>query len=191
MSCHKYRTEESNLKPLDSTLWCSTAGDSECFLCLTLMTRWTTSFFVSLLSSKFTISLISIYKHYSIDIADPSRYAGSVLYELRNRPHSLWSLCGSVVEHRGAAFEGLRFNSTSFFISLASSKFTTSLISIYVQHCLNQIFDSKFSSVIHTVRLIASTLVVKLKLIAGSDSFVNPLTSIVSKIEFLLTISIR
>ena len=72
MYCHKYVTEELNLKPLDSTLWCSTAGDSECFLCLTLMTRWTTSFFVSLLSSKFTISLISIYKHYSIDIADPS-----------------------------------------------------------------------------------------------------------------------
>ena len=72
MSCHKCGTEESNLKPLDSTLWCSTAGDSECFLCLTLMTRWTTPFLISLLSSKFAISLISIYKHYSIDIADPS-----------------------------------------------------------------------------------------------------------------------
>ena len=73
MYCHKYGTEESNLKPLDSTLWCSTAGDLECFLCLTLNNNtWTTSFFVSLLSSKFTISPISIYKHYSIDIADPS-----------------------------------------------------------------------------------------------------------------------
>ena len=132
-----------------------------------------------------------------------------MLYELCNRPHSLWSLCGSVVEHRSTAFKGLRFNSswelrmfclshtcdkikkTSFFIYLASSKFTTSLISIYVQHCLNQIFDSRFSSVIHTVRLIASTLVVKLKLMAGSDSFVNPLTPIVTKIEFLLTLSIQ
>ena len=47
-------------------------GTQNVFLCLTLMTRWTTSFFVSLLSSKFTNSFISIYKHYSIDIADPS-----------------------------------------------------------------------------------------------------------------------
>ena len=39
------------------------------------------------------------------------QYAGCMLYELRNRPHSLWSLCGSVVEHQSAAFEGLRFNS--------------------------------------------------------------------------------
>ena len=31
-----------------------------------------TSFFISLPSSKFTISLISIYKYYAIDIADPS-----------------------------------------------------------------------------------------------------------------------
>ena len=31
-----------------------------------------TSFPISLPSSKFTISLISIYKHYAIDIADPS-----------------------------------------------------------------------------------------------------------------------
>ena len=31
-----------------------------------------TSFFISLPSSKLTISLISIYKHYAIDIADPS-----------------------------------------------------------------------------------------------------------------------
>ena len=38
------------------------------------------------------------------------QYAGCVLYELPNRPHSLWSLCGSVVEHRSTVFEGLRFN---------------------------------------------------------------------------------
>ena len=31
-----------------------------------------TSFPISLPSSKFTISLISIYKHYAIDIADPN-----------------------------------------------------------------------------------------------------------------------
>ena len=31
-----------------------------------------TSFFISLPSSKLTISLISIYKHYAIDIANPS-----------------------------------------------------------------------------------------------------------------------
>ena len=37
-----------------------------------LVTRWKISFFISLPSSKLTISLISIYKHYAIDIADPS-----------------------------------------------------------------------------------------------------------------------
>ena len=38
-----------------------------------LMTRWKkTSFSISLMSSKLTISLISIYKLYTINIADPS-----------------------------------------------------------------------------------------------------------------------
>ena len=37
-----------------------------------LVTRRKTSFFFSLLSSKPTISYFSIYKHYAIDIADPS-----------------------------------------------------------------------------------------------------------------------
>ena len=37
-----------------------------------LVTRRKTSFFISLPSSKLTISLISIYKHNAIDIADPS-----------------------------------------------------------------------------------------------------------------------
>ena len=36
-----------------------------------LVTRRKTSFFISLPSSKLTISLISIYKHNAIDIADP------------------------------------------------------------------------------------------------------------------------
>ena len=47
-------------------------GDSEFFLFPTLVTRRKTSFFISLPSSKLTISLISIYKHYAIDIANPS-----------------------------------------------------------------------------------------------------------------------
>ena len=37
-----------------------------------LVTRRKTSFFISLPSSKLTISLISIYKHNAVDIADPS-----------------------------------------------------------------------------------------------------------------------
>ena len=35
-----------------------------------------------------------------------------VSYELRNRPRSPWSLCGSVIEHRCAESEGLRFDSS-------------------------------------------------------------------------------
>ena len=52
---------------------------SEFFLCPTLVTGRSckfrlekTTFSFSLPSSKLTISLISIYKHYAIDIADPS-----------------------------------------------------------------------------------------------------------------------
>ena len=37
-----------------------------------LVTRRKTSFFISLPSSKLTISLISIFKHYANNIADPS-----------------------------------------------------------------------------------------------------------------------
>ena len=33
-------------------------------------------------------------------------------YELRNRPRSTWSLCGSVVEHLSAESEGLRCDSS-------------------------------------------------------------------------------
>ena len=40
------------------------------------------------------------------------REAGRVSYELRNKPRSPWSLCGSVVEHRSAESEGLRFDSS-------------------------------------------------------------------------------
>ena len=35
-----------------------------------------------------------------------------LVYEFRNRPCSPWSLCGSVVEHRSAESEGLRFDSS-------------------------------------------------------------------------------
>ena len=55
-----------------------------------------TSFFISLPSSKLTISLISTYKHYAIDIADPSS-TQEACHEPRNRPRSLWSHCDSVV----------------------------------------------------------------------------------------------
>ena len=42
------------------------------FICPTLVSRWKTSSFISLPSSKLIVSLISIFKHYAIDIADPS-----------------------------------------------------------------------------------------------------------------------
>ena len=68
-------------------------------------------FFISLLSSKLTISLISTYKHYAIDIADPSSMQEAChmnfVIDLVHR-----SLCGSVVEHRSAESEGLRFDSS-------------------------------------------------------------------------------
>ena len=80
---------------------------------------------VSFLAQTLTISLISIDKRYAIDIADPI-YAGRVSYELRNRPRSPWSLCGSMVEHRSAESEGLRFDSswgpTIFSLSHAREK---------------------------------------------------------------------
>ena len=48
--------------------------DSEFFLCPKLVTRRKKKnfFSIALPSSKLTISLISIYKHYAIDSADPS-----------------------------------------------------------------------------------------------------------------------
>ena len=42
------------------------------FICPSLVSRWKTSSFISLPSSKLIVSLISIFKHYAIDIADPS-----------------------------------------------------------------------------------------------------------------------
>ena len=72
-----------------------------------------TSFPISLPSSKFTISLISIYKHYAIDIADPSSMQDvchmNLVIDLAHRgvPAS-----GSVGEHRSAESEGLRFCSS-------------------------------------------------------------------------------
>ena len=68
--------------------------DSEFFLCPMFMTRWkNTSFSIYLLSSKFTISLNSFYKHYTFHIANPS----SMQDACHNRPRSQWSLCGSLV----------------------------------------------------------------------------------------------
>ena len=112
MSCHKCGTELSNLKPLDYTLWCSTAGDSECFSLSHAhdkMNNISLYFFTKLRIyhlSYFYLQTLLYWHCWSY------QYAGCVLYELRNRPHSLWSLCGSVVEHRSTAFEGLRFNSS-------------------------------------------------------------------------------
>ena len=66
------------------------------FLCPTLVTKRKTSFFISLPSSKLTISLISIYKHYAIDVADPSSMQDAChmnfVIELVHR-----GVCGSVV----------------------------------------------------------------------------------------------
>ena len=54
----------------------------------------------------------SIHKHYAIDIVNPHSTVGRVSYELHKRLHSPWSLCGSVVEHRRAESEGLKFDSS-------------------------------------------------------------------------------
>ena len=69
------------------------------FLCPTLV--------ISLLSSKLIISLITIYKHYAIDIADP----GS-MQDACDMNFVTDSLTRSVVEHRSAESEGLRFDSS-------------------------------------------------------------------------------
>ena len=63
---------------------------------------------MSLPSSKLTISLISIYKHYAVDIADPSSMQVAChmnfVIDLAHRG-------GSVVEHRSTESKGLRFDS--------------------------------------------------------------------------------
>ena len=61
---------------------------------------------ISLSSSKLTISLILFKSKWLI------LYAGRVSCELRNRPRSPWSLCGSVEEHRSAESDGLRLDSS-------------------------------------------------------------------------------
>ena len=75
------------------------------------MTRRKTYFSISLPSSKLTISLISFYEHDAIDIADPSSMQDechmNFVIDLAHREVS-----GSVVEHRNAESEGLRFDSS-------------------------------------------------------------------------------
>ena len=60
------------------------------------------------------ISLISIYKHYANNIADPSSMqdACHMNFVIDLTVESLWSLCGSVVERWSAESEGLRFDSS-------------------------------------------------------------------------------
>ena len=71
-----------------------------------------TSFFISLPSSKLTTSLISTYKHYAIDIADPSSMQEAChmnfVIDLAHCGVSMFQW----LEHLGAKSQGLRFNST-------------------------------------------------------------------------------
>ena len=53
-------------------------------------------------------------------------------HELCNRPHSLWSLSGSVVEHWSAESEGLRFNSSSGLRILSLSHTCDETINIFI-----------------------------------------------------------
>ena len=62
-------------------------------------------------------------------------YAGRVSYELRNRSRSLWSLCDSVVEHRSAESESLRFDS-----SLSHARDNTKNIFLYFTHHLSYFY---------------------------------------------------
>ena len=67
-------------------------------------------FSIALPSSKLTISLISIYKHYAIDIADPSSMQDAChmnfVIDLAHRGVSV----AQWLEHRSAESEGLRFD---------------------------------------------------------------------------------
>ena len=49
---------------------------------------------------------------YSVMFVNRMRERLVLSYELRNRPRSPWSLCGTVVEHPSAVLEGLRFDSS-------------------------------------------------------------------------------
>ena len=83
------------------------------FLCPTLVTRRKKKFFfISLPSSKLTISLISTYRHYAIDIADPSCMQEAChmnfVIDLAHCEVSMFQW----LQHLGAKSQGLRFNST-------------------------------------------------------------------------------
>ena len=86
----------------------------EFLFCPTLVTRQKTFFYISLPSSKLTISLISIFKHYAIDITDPNSMQDACHMNLviDRRPRLPLSLCGSVEEHRSVESESLRFDSS-------------------------------------------------------------------------------
>ena len=82
-------------------------------ICPTVVTRRKKSLFISLPNSKLTISLIYIYKHYAIDVADPSSMqdACHMNFVIELAHHCLLS---SVVENWSAKSEGLRFDSEFF-----------------------------------------------------------------------------
>ena len=82
-----------------------------------LRTRRKTSFSISLPSSKLTISTISIYKHYAIDIADPSTMQEACHTRTSLSVESLW-LSGRASE-RGIRTSEVRFlmrNQNLFFV---------------------------------------------------------------------------
>ena len=66
--------------------------------------------------------------------------AGRMSCELRYRPRSPWSLCGSVVEHRSEESEGLRFDSSwelrIFSLSHARDNNKTSFLISYIANVL-------------------------------------------------------
>ena len=135
-----------------------------------LVTRRKTSFFISLPSSKLTISLISIYKHNAIDIADPSSMLDAChtnfVIDLARRGVSV-AWCRAL-EHRIQRSE-VRFlmgtqnfffffficptlvsrRKTSFFFSLLSSKLTVSLISIYKHYAIDNADPSSMLDACH------------------------------------------
>ena len=88
-------------------------GDSEFFLCTTLVTRRKTSFSIYLPSSKMTTSLI-LFTNMTLSTSTWLILAlckMSVIGTLY-RPRSPSCLCGLVIEHRSAESEGLRFDSS-------------------------------------------------------------------------------
>ena len=68
-------------------------------------------FLISFPSPKLTISTISTYKHYAINIADPRSVQDAChMNFVKDLAHC--SLCGSVVEHWRVESKGLRFDSS-------------------------------------------------------------------------------